>query len=199
MAEIGTSAIDASDIPNGFGELIPDPQGILDLPKGLVYQAISKTGDEMDDGFLVPSKHDGMAAFPGPDATTILGRNHERNVEASRDTGPFGGENERFGKVNSPFTGGTTTLVYDTRSRSLKKHFLSLIGTIRNCAGGPTPWNSWISCEEPVLRTRPKALRAGDEALKDHGYNFEVPATDQIGLTMPVPLKAWAEEVGAGE
>jgi secreted PhoX family phosphatase len=74
----------------------------------------------------------------------------------------------------APGLGGTTTLIYNTRTKHLEQHYLSLAGTIRNCAGGPTPWNSWISCEETTER--------------NHGYCFEVPAGK--GLAAPVPLKA---------
>ena len=48
---------------------------------------------------LVAGMHDGMAAFPGgPGGKTILVRNHE--IMASPGAGPFGAENELFGKVS---------------------------------------------------------------------------------------------------
>jgi hypothetical protein len=81
--------------------------------------------------------------------------------------------------------GGTTTLVFDTRTGKLEEHYLSLAGTCRNCAGGPTPWNSWISCEESVFRPAD-----GLGFQRDHGYNFEVPARRRPGLVEPVPLVA---------
>jgi hypothetical protein len=65
----------------------------------------------------------------------------------------------------------------------LVRHFLSLAGTVRNCAGGPSPWGSWITCEETTQR-------ADEYYEKDHGYNFEVPVRDRVGLADPVPLKA---------
>lgn len=176
-----------------YGHLLPDAHGILDLPHGFTYHAFSKTGEQMDDGLLVPGAHDGMAAFPGPGGKTIIVRNHELETDAKKG-GPFGPENERIGQLDpaklydagqraKPPLGGTTTLIYDTRSGTLEKHYLSLAGTMRNCAGGPTPWNSWISCEE----TNQKAK---DTFEKDHGYNFEVPAVITAGLVTPIPLKA---------
>ena len=179
-----------SSIPFGYGDLIPDPNGIIDLPEVFTYQVISRTGDSMDDGLLVPGNHDGMAAFPGPGGKTILIRNHENTASGSS---AFGVRNELLGQVDQkllydagngtrPALGGTTTLVYDTNTALLESHYLSLAGTMRNCAGGPTPWNSWITCEENLQR-------AAGTFEKVHGYNFEVPASTTVGLVTPVPLK----------
>ena len=52
------------------------------------------------------------------------------------------------GGGTKPALGGTTTFVWDTKNQRLEKQYLSLAGTIRNCAGGVMPWGSWISCEE---------------------------------------------------
>ena len=49
---------------------------------------------------------------------------------------------------NAP--GGTTTVVFDPDSGGHLHTIPSLSGTVRNCAGGPTPWNSWLSCEETL-------------------------------------------------
>lgn len=179
--------------PGGPDGPLPDPEGLLDLPRGFSYRVLSRTGEVMSDGLHVPGAHDGMAAFPGPEGTTLLVRNHELTVDKA-GTGPFGAGNVLLGKIDRaklydagrgemPGLGGTTTLVYDTRKRELKAHFLSLAGTWRNCAGGPTPWNSWLSCEETVQR-------AEGPVEKDHGYVFEVPASATPGLADPVPLRA---------
>ncbi len=174
-------------IVDRYGDLIPDPDGILDLPQEFAYRVFSRMGDLMDDGLLVPGNHDGMAAFPGPDGKTILVRNHELSANEIYES-PFGTGNELVSQVprekmydpGLPDIGGTTTLIYDTRTGTLENHYLSLAGTMRNCAGGPTPWNSWVTCEETVQR-------AVDGHEKDHGYNFDVPA-DATGLVNPVPL-----------
>lgn len=181
--------------PGGYGPLIADPNKILDLPEGFSYNVLSQAGESMDDGFLVPGSFDGMFAFPGPSKSslTILVRNHELRPTTPA-IGPFGQGNALFGRIDrslvydagrgqQPSLGGTTTLVYDLRGRKVVGQFLSLAGTIRNCSGGPTPWNSWVTCEETNDR-------AGAVFERDHGYNFEVPASTSIGLAPPIPLRA---------
>lgn len=176
-----------------LSDLVADPRGVLDLPAGFSYRVISKLGERMDDGLFVPGLHDGMAAFPGPDGLTILVRNHEVTGDTAR-LGPFGWGNELIDRLDrrrvydrgfgrTPCVGGTTTLVYDTNRQELVRHSLSLTGTSRNCAGGPTPWGTWITCEETVQR-------ANDYFEQDHGYNFEVPALAEMMLADPVPLRA---------
>lgn len=171
----------------------PSQNKLLDLPEGFVCHAFSRTGEVMDDGLWVPGAHDGMAAFAGPKGKTILIRNHELNA-TDRIIGPFGWNNEKLnlvdtekiydlGQKKAPSLGATTTLIYDTKTGTLETHFLSLAGTIRNCAGGPTPWNTWITCEETVQK-------AENDFEQDHGYNFEVPVTTTPGLVDAVPLKA---------
>lgn len=181
----------------GFGPLVSDPQGVIDLPSGFSYQVISTRGDEMADGLLVPGAPDGMACFPGPDGKTLILRNHELEPTGP---GPFGDKLERLGKIDNtllydtgsgrwPGAGGVTTLVYDTKAQKLEKQFLSLGGTIRNCAGGTTPWGSWITCEETTARRGGGLLREYfcDE---DHGYAFEVQASAEVKLQKAEPLRA---------
>jgi secreted PhoX family phosphatase len=179
---------------SGFGPLFPDPDGIIALPRGFSYRIISRHGEEMSDGFFVPAKHDGMATFAGPDGMTLLVRNHEmteRGVDSDSAFGEGLALLDRLdpsllydpGAEGSPPFGGTTTLLYDTVNQRLVSHHLSLAGTLWNCAGGPTPWGSWISCEETTQN-------AGGTYARDHGYVFEVPARlDRLPVN-PLPLKA---------
>src|SRR5687767_10350022 len=88
-------------VDNFYGPLISDPKEILDLPRGFSYDVFSRMGERMEDGFLVPGSHDGMAAFRGgPGGRTILVRNHELNAEAV-SRGPFGIDNELLKQVPS--------------------------------------------------------------------------------------------------
>ncbi len=176
-----------------YGELIADPKGILDLPNGFSYDIISRMQEKMDDGFVVPGAPDGMAAFPGKDGQVILVRNHELHVD-STSVGAFVGQKSLASSVydaaydagdqdgKNPYLGGTTTIVYDPVAKKVMKQFLSLAGTDRNCAGGAMPWGSWITCEE----TKDMTSKRG----KNHGYCFEVKASDDGKLQKAVPLKA---------
>ena len=170
----------------GYGPLVADPAGVLDLPAGFAYRIISRVGDAMDDGFRVPDNADGMGAFRLDARRMALVRNHELRP-SHQDRGPFAGTAGRgvrgYDEADGrPLPGGTTTIVYDYRSGRVEGQYLSLVGTIRNCAGGTTPWGSWLTCEEDVSR-------AGSGLGRDHGWVFEVPA-GAPGLAEPVPLTA---------
>lgn len=174
--------------------LVPDSDGFLDLPPGFSYQRFSEFGTRMSDGFRVPGSHDGMGCFPveGDSDRCVLIRNHELSKDET-DTGPFdvgGGVPDGIDRTaifdiapnGDPVAGGTTHLIYNTRTQQLEQSFLSLVGSERNCSGGITPWGSWLTCEESV--THPDA-----EASQYHGYAFEVPSTSR-GLVKAKPLRA---------
>ncbi|MBW4445865.1 MAG: PhoX family protein [Spirirestis rafaelensis WJT71-NPBG6] len=175
----------------GYGPLKPDPDNLLDLPNGFNYRAFSRTGDIMADGNPVPGGHDGMAAFAGPNRSVILVRNHELSPNSSTEV---------IGqKYDELCNGGTTTLIVGP-NRKLIGDYGSLAGTYRNCAGGLTPWGSWISCEENTStpentpETIQQPANSGNfvpnpnRVSKRHGYNFEVPASITWRSVNPVPL-----------
>ncbi len=150
----------------------------------------------MSDGLVVPHAHDGMAAFAGEDGRVILVCNHE--LEPGELNHSAFGASPRIlsrdvisklydaGQGLTPGAGGTTTTVYDPGSGTTERQHLSLAGTEWNCAGGPTPWGSWLSCEECV---ESPGKRWGKIREKPHGYVFEVPA-DEAGLVEPRPITA---------
>lgn len=173
------------------GQLLADPAGILNLPRDFTYKVISRSGDLMNDGLLVPSAPDGMASFPmpGDSSKCILVRNHEL-ASVGSEINPFEGKTKLAKQQKGiaydffnglPVNGGTTTMVYSHRSQRVERSHLSLVGTVRNCCGGATPWGSWLTCEETLVG---KAQGYG----VDHGYIFEVPSSSK-GLVEAVPLK----------
>jgi len=171
----------------GYGPMRADPAGLLDLPEGFSYRIVSRFGDRMDDGFVVPDRADGMGAFRLDSRRMALVRNHELRPShqpdgpfRSADTSGLRGYDAADGR---PLPGGTTTIVYDYRAHRVEAQYLSLAGTIRNCAGGTTPWASWLTCEEDLTRA------GSGGASRDHGWVFEVPAAAR-GLADPVPLTA---------
>jgi secreted PhoX family phosphatase len=173
--------------------LQPDPNGYLDLPKGFSYKIISKSGTPMSDGLLVPGRPDGMGTFIDKMGNTVIVCNHENRPNQMQNS-PYGLQNERLSEVDldklydagsgiNPGLGGTSTMIYDEAKGEVTNHYMSLAGTYNNCAGGITPWGSWITCEEDVTRAD------GETIMQDHGYVFEVPMASQ-GLVEPTPIKA---------
>jgi uncharacterized protein len=181
-------------------QLKPDADGILDLPDGFSYTIVSRAGDPMNDGLPVPTRHDGMAAFPGDGGKIRLVCNHELMPDWA-EVRPFQDKwsdlpetmkrrfYDRGGDV-TPGAGGTTTAIYNPKTKTTERQFLSLGGTEYNCAGGATPWGTWLSCEECFEYEG--SIRYFDAAARrdrKHGYVFEVPAYSDE-LVDAVPIKA---------
>ena len=160
------------------GTLAPVEDGttglpLLRLPPGFSYQSFSWTGDPMTGGGATPARHDGMAAFAAPGGGITLLRNHELSVGARFGGTPYDDFELPPGTETAPegfpgFAGGVTGVSYAPGRPPETVALLS--GTAVNCAGGPTSWGSWLTCEEIVLR-------GSRNGAKDHGFVFEVPAT----------------------
>src|SRR5688572_22494830 len=154
----------------GYGPLVPtadlrDGVKRISLPDGFTYRSFSVAGELMSDGNKVPLAHDGMGLFNTPDGKFRLVRNHEDRNSAGNGTTEIipGVSYDKKG-------GGTTTLVVNPFTRELERDWISLSGTTVNCAGGVTPWGSWITCEETNVGPTPTGWS------KQHGYCFDVPA-----------------------
>lgn len=164
----------------GYGPLAPVADGVtglplLMLPEGFRYVSFGWVGEPLDDGTRTPPAHDGTAAFAGPDGLVHLVRNHEVEVAPAFD---------RRRAYDSGGGGGTTTTVFDPAAGKVVRAWPSLAGTVRNCAGGPTPWKTWLSCEETVL-----GPETHQHLTRRHGYVFEVPS-DRAAASTPQPIAA---------
>jgi uncharacterized protein len=165
----------------GYGPLAPvvDPRGNvvrLELPAGFQYRSFHPRGDVLSDGSTLPGRHDGMATFRGPSGRTILIRNHEINGNLGvPSTEPVLGE--PADGYDPLAKGGTVTVDVDGRGTVFDAR-VSLSGTQMNCAGGPTPWGSWLTCEETVNGgdVGPDFTGTSNAGMRKHGYLFEVPA-----------------------
>ena len=167
----------------GYGPIAPakaEGTGVeyLALPAGFSYKVISRqldpstayvtdpvTGLVTKTELPTPGIFDGMGAFRGKGATTILIRNHEQRQQAG-EPGVIVPRGDRY-DPNPRFTAGNTKVVVD-HDRNVVETIHVLGGTSTNCAGGETPWGSWISCEEAFIASSATDLK--------HGYCFEIDA-----------------------
>jgi hypothetical protein len=140
----------------------------LDLPRGFSYTVLEQHLDDMDDGYRVPGRADGMACFVTAEGQWALLRNHEVGAQDPLN-GAYGFGSAPDEAFDSGAYGCVTRVVVDPDTVQRVSSNLVVTGTIRNCAGGVSPWG-WLTCEETT--------DAG------HGYVF-VCSPDAATVQMP--------------
>lgn len=178
-----TASLDVAPLgAGGYGPLFPHPTyPEISIPAGFDAVRLDRTGDLLDDGNVLTNAFDGMGAFavPGRPRQVRLVRNHEMRDGAGQYP-PLSPVNVYDPMANAGNTSLIVEVAADGRAR-LERHYVSLSGTSVNCAGGVTPWGSWLSCEETVNSP-------ANGFAQNHGYNFEIPSSAN-GPVTPVPLK----------
>ena len=104
----------------------PDENGLL-LPAGFSSRIIARSGQAVGDtGYVWHNAPDGGAVFPTGDGGWIYVSNSE----------------------TLPQVGGGCSAVRFAANGDVVDAYRILSDTLLNCAGGPTPWGTWLSCEE---------------------------------------------------
>jgi secreted PhoX family phosphatase len=171
-----------------FPALVDDPRGLLALLPGFHYEVVTHAGQtQLNDGQgPTPSNHDGTAVFNTKRGRLLLIQNHELPAGAAL------GVPHVDGTVYDPTAlmgGGCTVIETDSRGRNYGE-WVGISGTSTNCAGGPTPWGTWLTCEETETKAGTAWTGNGQSGTysKDHGYAFEVFGD---GQALPEPIKAF--------
>jgi secreted PhoX family phosphatase len=172
----------------GVGLVKAGPE--LGLPPGFTYHTFGAFGSAMSDGFITPPIHDGMACFDMGNGRLRIVRNHELGEGNDIPAGTVIGNPRTAYDRKAP--GGTVTLEIDANSAELIADWVSLNGTDTNCAGIPTPWGTWLTCEETTVGE-------GAGYRKPHGYVFEVdPKNDRAFKARPFKgMGRFLHEAGA--
>jgi secreted PhoX family phosphatase len=110
------------------------------VPEGFTCRMVAKGGAPLPGtDYDFPIFPDGSATYPLSDGGWILAVNAEIPVHRDMPIPPVGGGTQRGGGVSAIRFGP---------DGSVRDAYRILSGTSTNCAGGKTPWGTWLSCEE---------------------------------------------------
>lgn len=155
-------AAPAEPAPGPYGPLGEADANGIRLPAGFSSRIVAVSGEVVaGTSYLWHPYPDGGATFATQDGGWIYVSNSE-----------------------VPGLGGAGSLRFDAAG-SIVGAARILAGTTSNCAGGPTPWGTWLSCEEYesglVWECDPTGVQPAIPHLAMGSFQHEAAAVDPIG------------------
>ena len=158
----------------------PDANGLL-LPEGFSSRVIAQSAMNAG-GMLMPLPFfpDGASTFPDPQAPG--GWIHVVNSEVPNLNGLVGLTGLPLPSLTIPslplLSGGVYAFRFDPQG-NLTSAYPLLTGSSTNCAGGTTPWGTWISCEEIENGTSFEVHPLGQGSIDGVSYPVRL---DSLGI-----------------
>jgi secreted PhoX family phosphatase len=189
------ASVGANEPSIGYGplrETLDEATGLplIKLPVGFRYISFGWTGDAMAGGAPTPAYHDGMGVIAEKAGVATLIRNHE-----IFEPGPSIAPADQT--YDPQAGGGCTRLRFDLQAGRFLSAEPVLGGTQKNCAGGPTPWGTWLSCEETLDDAHGVFDGRTLPFERDHGFVFEVPAEGPASAVPIQPMGRFVHEAVA--
>ncbi|MEN0061402.1 MAG: alkaline phosphatase PhoX [Myxococcota bacterium] len=162
VAALPVEALAATAGPSPYGGLaVRDGSGLL-LPSGFTARVVAESGQSVSGtSFVWRGAPDGAATFPDGSGGWFHAVNHELS------------------------SGGGVSVLHFDGSANVIDAYSILDNTRRNCGGGPTPWGTWLSCEEVsdglVYECDPSQPSQGVSRPALGRFNHEAVAVDPIG------------------